>query len=201
VFICVNPWQKFYRAGGIRTHDLLNPIQAFYQAELRPDLVQTIHQLLINRQRRAMKAIIRRNAYVHSWLVGMFIGAVCSTSAQPRNGIALNKSAFLFAAELISKGQIVADNKGAWTKHRPSTDEENEFIRLRGFAEYAKWHLGVDLRFPENSKRRYRFPFGDFKDVHRCGLLAAKARAGEYRYAEIENAAAELEQAIKKRAN
>ena len=23
-------------AGGIRTHDLLNPIQAFYQAELRP---------------------------------------------------------------------------------------------------------------------------------------------------------------------
>jgi hypothetical protein len=38
VFICVNPWQKISRAGGIRTHDLLNPIQAFYQAELRPDL-------------------------------------------------------------------------------------------------------------------------------------------------------------------
>ena len=28
---------KLGRAGGIRTHDLLNPIQAFYQAELRPD--------------------------------------------------------------------------------------------------------------------------------------------------------------------
>jgi hypothetical protein len=27
VFICVNPWQKFHRAGGIRTHDRLNPIQ------------------------------------------------------------------------------------------------------------------------------------------------------------------------------
>ena len=26
------------RAGGIRTHDLLNPIQAFYQAELQPVL-------------------------------------------------------------------------------------------------------------------------------------------------------------------
>ena len=26
-----------YRAGGIRTHDLLNPIQAHYQAVLRPD--------------------------------------------------------------------------------------------------------------------------------------------------------------------
>src|SRR3954452_19848195 len=27
-----------HRAGGIRTHDLLNPIQAHYQAVLRPDL-------------------------------------------------------------------------------------------------------------------------------------------------------------------
>ena len=37
LFIGVNPWLKIFRAGGIRTHDLLNPIQAFYQAELRPD--------------------------------------------------------------------------------------------------------------------------------------------------------------------
>ena len=37
-----------HRAGGIRTHDLLNPIQAFYQAELRPDLLQTIDQLQRN---------------------------------------------------------------------------------------------------------------------------------------------------------
>jgi hypothetical protein len=35
--------KKSYRAGGIRTHDLLNPIQAFYQAELQPDLLQSIH--------------------------------------------------------------------------------------------------------------------------------------------------------------
>jgi hypothetical protein len=30
-------YQKNGRAGGIRTHDLLNPIQAHYQAVLRPD--------------------------------------------------------------------------------------------------------------------------------------------------------------------
>jgi hypothetical protein len=29
------------RAGEIRTHDLLHPMQAFYQAELRPDLFGT----------------------------------------------------------------------------------------------------------------------------------------------------------------
>ena len=62
----------------------------------------------------------------------------------------------------------------------PSANEENEFIRVHGFAEYAKWHLGLDDRFPENAKRRYKFPYGDFKDVHRCGLLAVKARARQY---------------------
>jgi len=99
--------------------------------------------------------------------------------------------------ELIKERQVVADGKGVWTKHRPSADEENEFIRLHGFAQYAKWHLGIDRRFPENSKRRYRFPYGDFKNVHRCGLLAAKARARQYGYAEIGNAAEELDRAIK----
>lgn len=33
----------FYRAAGIRTRDLLNPIQAHYQAVLRPDDAPTIH--------------------------------------------------------------------------------------------------------------------------------------------------------------
>jgi len=100
--------------------------------------------------------------------------------------------------QLIRQGQVVADGKGAWTEHRPSADEENDFIRLRGFPEYAKWHLGIDRRFPENSKQRYKFPYGDFKNVHRCGLLAVKARAQQYGYQEIGNAAAELDGAIKR---
>jgi hypothetical protein len=144
-----------------------------------------------------MKAVIRTNAYVCATLVVILVGGMCAVLAEPRNGIELNENAFTFASELIKEGQLVADGKGGWTKHRPSADEENEFIRLHGFAEYAKWHLGIDRRFPENTKRRYNFPYGDFKNVHRCGLLAVKARARQYGYAEIENAAAELERAIK----
>ena len=41
-----------YRAAGIRTRDLLNPIQAHYQAVLRPDLRRTIDQLLSNGERQ-----------------------------------------------------------------------------------------------------------------------------------------------------
>jgi hypothetical protein len=69
---------------------------------------------------------------------------------------------------------------------------ENEFIRVHGFAEYAKWHLGVDERYAVNTKRRYKFPYGDFTNVHRCGLLAVKARAAENKYHDIEDAAARL---------
>jgi hypothetical protein len=144
-----------------------------------------------------MKAVIRSNAFLHSVAITVSLFAIGTVAAQTHKRIELNEIAFRFAMELIKEGQVVVDSKGAWTKHRPSTDEENEFIRLHGFAHYAKWHLGIDRRFPENSKRRYRFPYGDFKNVHRCGLLAAKARARQYGYAEIGNVAAELDLAVK----
>jgi hypothetical protein len=145
-----------------------------------------------------MKTVVRSNAFVHSVAIAVSLFAVGAVSTQSPKSIELNDIAFTFAMELVKEGQVVADGKGAWTKHRPSADEENEFIRVHGFARYAKWHLGIDRRFPENTKRRYKFPYGDFKNVHRCGLLAVKARARQYGYADIENAAAELERAIKK---
>jgi hypothetical protein len=120
-----------------------------------------------------------------------------SVFAQARDNIKLNQDGFAFAQQLIKEGHVIADSKGAWSGHRPSAAEENDFIRLHGFGEYGKWHLGIDNRFAENTKRRYKFPYGDFKKVHRCGLLAVKARASQYGYTEIENAAADLEHVIK----
>ena len=144
-----------------------------------------------------MKAVIRSTAFVHSIVIAVSLFAIGAVAAQSQKSIELNEIAFTFAMELIKEGQALPDRKGEWTKHRPSADEENEFIRLHGFAQYAKWHLGIDRRFPENTKRRYKFPYGDFKNVHRCGLLAVEARARQYGYAEIETAAAELDRAIK----
>ena len=144
-----------------------------------------------------MKAAVRNTAFVYSVAIAVFFFGIGIIAAQSPRSVELNETAFTFAMQVITQGQIVADGKGAWTEHRPSADEENEFIRLHGFSEYAKWHLGIDRRFPENSKRRYKFPYGDFKNVHRCGLLAAKARAQQYGYQEIGNAAAELDAAIK----
>lgn len=69
---------------------------------------------------------------------------------------------------------------------------ENEFIRAHGFAEYGKWHLGIDETHAEGTKARYKFPFGDFMNLHRSGLLAVKNRAHQFGYADIEKAAIQL---------
>jgi hypothetical protein len=120
--------------------------------------------------------------------------AVSSVRGEPENipSVRLNPIALAYAKQLITGGRVVIDRKGAWAKDRPSTELDNEFIRVHGFSEYAQWHLGIDDRYRENTKRRYKFPYGDFKNVHRCGVLAVQTRAREYRDTEIENAAAEL---------
>ena len=57
---------------------------------------------------------------------------------------------------------------------------------------YRKWYLGIDDEQDEDTKGRYKFPYGDFTNVHRCGVLAAEARAGQYKYDDIEVAVAHL---------
>jgi hypothetical protein len=106
--------------------------------------------------------------------------------------VKLNKRAFGHARELIEAGHIVVDERDAWSEHQPSAQQENQFIDLHGFGEFGKWHLGIDDERGEQTKGRYKFPYGDFENVHRCGVLAAESRAGQYKYYDIENAAAHL---------
>jgi hypothetical protein len=106
--------------------------------------------------------------------------------------IRLNKTAFNYAKELINKGMVIVDERDAWSEHQPSTDQETEFIRLHGRDDYSKWHLGVDDERDEETKRRYKFPYGDFERVHRCALLSAESRAGQYKHFDIESAIAHL---------
>ncbi|MCG3112303.1 MAG: hypothetical protein MCM46_10845 [Candidatus Manganitrophus sp. SB1] len=106
--------------------------------------------------------------------------------------VKLNKSAYEHAKQLIHEEKIEIDERDAWSEHQPSTQEENEFVRLHGYDEYAKWHLGIDEEEPDQTKKRYKFPYGDFERVHRCGVLSAESRAGQYKYIDIENAAAHL---------
>ena len=106
--------------------------------------------------------------------------------------VKLNDRAFDYAKELITEGHVVSDDKDAWSEHRPAASQENEFIREHGFREYGRWYLGINDEKSEDTKRHYEFPYGDFKDVHRCGVLSAESRAGQYKHFDIESAAAHL---------
>jgi hypothetical protein len=65
-------------------------------------------------------------------------------------------------------------------------------VKEHGFGEYAEWFLGEDDEANEETKGRYKFPYGDFERVHRCAVLSAESLAGQYKHIDIENAAAHL---------
>jgi hypothetical protein len=106
--------------------------------------------------------------------------------------VKLNESAFEFAKDRIESGDYVIDERDAWSEHQPDADEENELIETEGWEEYARWHLGIDDEANVETKAHYKFPYGDFEDVHRCAVLAAESRAGQRKYEDIEFAAAHL---------
>jgi hypothetical protein len=112
--------------------------------------------------------------------------------------VKLNRKAFDKAKRLVSSGRVVRDDREEWSQHQAPAKKENEFIRQNGYEEYGRWHLGLDDGEDEHTKARYKFPYGDFKDVHRCGVISAESRAGQYKYADIENAAADLHELIDK---
>ena len=124
-------------------------------------------------------------------VAGILISFPAFSFAQSRT-VRLNENALAYAQELMAQGRVVVDKRNAWTGHHPMAQEENEFVRAHGFAEYSKWHLGIDETHAEGTKARYKFPFGDFKNIHRCALLAVRSRAHQYGYSDIENAAVQL---------
>ena len=113
--------------------------------------------------------------------------------------VALNHAAVTFAKRLIKDGKIKND-AGHWGQHNPDAKQENAFLKKHEIEEYAQWHLGEDTSAGEDTKGRYKFPYGDFKTVHCDGLIAAKERAAQQGYHDIEKAADELLQALEKAA-
>jgi len=106
--------------------------------------------------------------------------------------VKLNRRAYDHAKQLVADGRVVLDERDDWSEHQPTARDENAFIESHGYGEYAKWHLGIDDEMGDETKARYKFPYGDFERVHRCGVLAAESRAGQRKYADIESAAAHL---------
>jgi hypothetical protein len=102
----------------------------------------------------------------------------------------VNKQAVAKARALIDARQYVL--KSDWGDAQPSAEDENAFLESHSWEEYAQWHLGLTDGATDETKGRYAFVYGDFRRVHRSGLIACQYRAAEWRHKSVELAAHEL---------
>jgi hypothetical protein len=79
---------------------------------------------------------------------------------------------------------------------QPNAEDENTFLESHTWGEYAEWHLGLTEGAADETKARYAFVYGDFRRLHRTGLIACHYRAAEWRHKEVELAAHELLQLL-----
>jgi hypothetical protein len=100
--------------------------------------------------------------------------------------VLLNQEAVEHTQNLI-KGRQYERNSDC-SEAQPSAEKENKFIDENGWKAFAKWHLAYDTEASEETKSRYKFPFGDFRKLHRSALIAAKQRAGSEDYSDVQNA-------------
>ena len=106
----------------------------------------------------------------------------------------VNDRAVAHARELIKARQYVLNSE--WGEVQPRAPEENAFLESHGWDEYEQWHLGLTDGATDETKARYAFVYGDFRRVHRMGLIACHYRAAEWRHKEIELAAHDLLQLL-----
>ena len=106
----------------------------------------------------------------------------------------VNERAVARARGLIDARQYVLDSE--WGDVQPGAADENAFLESHSWDEYAEWHLGLTEGATDETKARYAFVYGDFRRIHRMGLIACQYRAAEWRHKEIELAAHDLLQRL-----
>ncbi len=106
----------------------------------------------------------------------------------------LNRRAVARAKELIEGKQYVL--RSDWGDVQPRAVEQDAFLERHTWDEYAAWHLGLTDGAAEETKARHAFVYGDFRRLHRSGLLACIYRAAEWEHKEIGLAAHDLLQLL-----
>ncbi len=102
----------------------------------------------------------------------------------------VNESGVAKARDLIDAGQYVLDSE--WGEAQPDADAENAQLERHGYDGFGQWHLAIDTDASEQTKDRYGFVYGDFRRLHRSGLIAAKQRAAQNDHDDVEAAADDL---------
>jgi hypothetical protein len=106
----------------------------------------------------------------------------------------VNEEAVTKAGELIEARLYVV--RSEWSEVQPDATAENAYLERHGWEAYARWHLGLTEGAGDETKARHGFVFGDFRRIHRSGLMACRFRATQWDHKEIELAAHDLIQKL-----
>ena len=102
----------------------------------------------------------------------------------------VNRRGVAKARELIDAGHYRVRSR--WADVQPRAAEQNAFLKVHGWDEYAAWHLALTDGATDETKARYAFVFGDFRRLHRMGLIACYYRAAEWEHTDVMVAAHKL---------
>lgn len=103
---------------------------------------------------------------------------------------AVNDAAVEHARRLIDARRYVLSSD--WGQVQPKASDETAYLEKHGWREYAAWFLGLTEGAADETKARYGFVYGDFRRVHRMGVVACLYRAAEWRHKAVERAAYDL---------
>lgn len=103
----------------------------------------------------------------------------------------LNPEAFEYARYLISQGNVNCQQEN-WHANKPTPEQEDLYLQDHSLHDYGNWFLAINTIEDDNTKKHFEFPIGNFKDIYRSGIIAAKERAARYKHFDIEQAAAKL---------
>jgi hypothetical protein len=106
----------------------------------------------------------------------------------------VNERAVERARKLIESRQYVL--RSEWGEVQPRAADQDAFLASHTWEEYAEWHLGLTEGARDRTKARYAFVYGDFRRLHRSGIIACHYRAAEWRHKEVELAAHDLLQLL-----
>jgi HK97 family phage prohead protease len=105
--------------------------------------------------------------------------------------ITVNSVGIRNAKRLIRSDDI---DRGAWSFS--AADGNSILGDPEKWTEYAKWFIAEDTGANEETKDRYKYPFGKNGKIYRRAVIAAKSRAAAQGETDIANAADELLQVI-----
>ena len=102
----------------------------------------------------------------------------------------VNESGVAKARALIDARQYRVRSR--WADVQPRAAEQNAFLKTHSWEEYGSWHLALNDGAAHDTKAHYAFVFGDFRRLHRVGLIACYYRAAEWEHEPVMQAAHEL---------